>query len=324
MRVALSVCSLAVLLLLASGCDSNVETGAAAPGDGTPGDDDDDDDGGTPGATPTPGDDTPGNGEPPDQLGGWWSIGNIRSQGNDPPAGIGGSGMFLTQPFPLMWADPWIALFGGYPDLAMDSCGWGYGASLAMSGDGELTKSAGDVTLSTPSGSGGFLFLPLGGLQLYIANAMPGVFMPNGDDYTLSGTGDQIGAFSTTFQGPPDVHVTQPSNLTSIAGALPIDRTQDFPLKWESADDGLPLFVFLLQAESEDATPQVVVCKFENDGDGAIPASAFQMFPEAGWGFVSSMQIIKYRLHLFEPPGSSAPTLVNFASGYDVDVAFQN
>jgi hypothetical protein len=103
---------------------------------------------------------------------------------------------------------------------------------------------------------------------------------------------------------------------------MQIDRTQDLTLKWQSADDGLPLFVFLLQAESEDATPQVVVCRLENDGEAVVPASAFQMFAEPGWGFVQSMQVIKYRLHLFQPPGAAAPVLINFASGYDVDVTF--
>lgn len=312
--------SLTLLASLASGCDNNVATGGAG-GEPTPGAGDDDDDGSTPGATPTPGDDTPGDGAVPETIGGWWSLGNIRSQGNDPAEGVGGSGLFLTQAVPLFWLEPWEALFSGYSSMPLDTCDWGYGGSLAIAGDGQLSKNAGDVSLTTTGGSGGFLFLPLGGLQLYIANSMPGVFMPSGAEYTLSGTGDEVGAFSETFIGPPDVHVSQP-NLTGTAGPMQIDRTQDMPLKWESPDDGLPLFVFLLQAENEDATPQVVVCRLENDGDATIPASAFQMFAEPGYGFVQSMQVIKYRIHLFTPPGAVAPVLVNFASGYNVDVTF--
>ena len=321
MRVVSWLASVSLLLLVASGC-GNVESGAGAPGDEAPGADDDDDDGATPSATPTPGDETPGNGAPPDALGGWFSIGNIRSQGNDPPAGLGGSGFFSSQAIPLFLAEPWEALFGGYPDMALDSCGWGWGASIAIAGD-QVSIPAGELALSTAAGSGDFFLLPLGGLQLYIANAMPSVFMPAGESYTLTGSGDQVGAFSTTFQGPPDVHVTQPSNLTTAVGPIGIDKNQDYPLKWESANDGLPLFVFLLQAESEDAAPQVVVCKFENDGEGTIPASAFQLLPEAGWGSTASLQILKYRLHTFTPPGATGPVLVNFASGYDIEVAYQ-
>ena len=78
-----------------------------------------------------------------------------------------------------------------------------------------------------------------------------------------------------------------------------------------------------LEAENEDAASQVVVCKFANDGEASIPVSAMQLLPEPGYGAVSSLQIIKYRVHTFEAPGAVAPVLVNFASGYDVDVAFQ-
>lgn len=312
--------SLTLLATLAAGCDDNVETGGASAAP-TPGDDDDDDDGTSPGVTPTPGNETPGSGDVPESIGGWWSLGNIRSAGNDPPEGVGGSGLFLTQAVPLFWLEPWEALFSGYSDMALDTCDWGYGGSLAIGGSGQVSSHAGEVTLSTTNASGGFLFLPLGGLQLYIANSMPGVFVPSGAEYTLSATGDEIGAFSTTFLGPSDVHVSHP-DLTGSSGPLQLDRTQDMPLKWESPDDGLPLFVFLLQAENEDATPQVVVCRLENDGDAVIPASAFQMFAEPGYGFVQSLQVIKYRLHLFEPPGATAPVLVNFSSGYNVDVTF--
>jgi len=319
MRI-LSLVFLSVALLLASGC-GNVESGAGAGGNATPipGDDDDDDDDG---ATPTPGDGTPGNGAPPDALGGWFSIGNIRSQGNDPPAGLGGSGFFSTQAIPLFLAEPWEALFGGYPEMALDTCGWGWGASIAISGD-QVSMPAGDVALSTDAGTGNFFLLPLGGLQIYIANAMPSVFMPAGEMYTLTGSGDQVGAFTTTFQGPPDVHVTQPSNLTSAAGPITIDKSQPYALKWESENDGLPLFVFLIQTESEGMAPQVVVCKFANDGEGTIPPSAFGLLPEAAWGSTANLQILKYRLHTFTPPGAVAPVLVNFSSGYDIDVTYQ-
>src|SRR5687768_6237684 len=113
------------------GC-GNVETGGVSTQPTPSGDDDDD--GSTPGptATATPGDPTPGDGPVPDHLGGWFSIGHMRSHGDDPTAGIGGSGFFSTQAIPLGWLEPWEALSGGYPSMAMDTCGWGYGASIAI------------------------------------------------------------------------------------------------------------------------------------------------------------------------------------------------
>ena len=310
------VCLAVVVPVFASGCSENVKTGAGdgTPGDddddGTPGDDDDDDDGGT--YVPP---------VVPDAIGGTFSIGNIRSQGNDPPAGIGGSGLFFTQPIPIFFKEPYEALFSHYEDRPLDSCDWGYGASINMASDGQISQNAGDVKLATPAGSGNFFFLPLGGLQLYIAQSMTGVFMTDGAPYTLSGTGAEVGAFSTTMQGPPDVHVTTPSNLTS-PGPIPISRSQSMPLTWESENDGTPLFLFLLSFPTQDATPQVVVCKMEDDGEFEVPASAFQLIPETAFGVKDRLQILKYRIHTFTANGAPGPIMVNFASGYDVETTF--
>ncbi len=320
------VLGFASLLSLAAGCGNVVGGGITTDPEPPAADDDDDggnDDGGTTGDDPTPDDDTPGGGAPPETLGGWFSLGNIRVQGNDPPGGIGGSGSFYAQPVPLIFMEPWEALFGGYPDMELDTCGGGYGASIAISGSGQITLAAGDVSIASPSGTGSFFFLPLGGLQLYLAQAMPGVFVGGGADYTLAGTGAQVGAFSTTFPGPPDILVTEPANLTAGTGPRTIDRSQDIPLAWESEKDGLPLFVFLMQYEVQDGTPFVYLCKFEDDGEATIPASAMQYLEPTAYQIVDTMQILKYRIHTFEAPGATGPVLVNFSSGYDIDVIFE-
>src|SRR5688572_15399536 len=130
--LSLVVVLLGSLVFTATGCD-NVESGAGAaptPGadddddDGGAGDDDDDDGSGTPipGSTPPP---------VPDMIGGQISLGFMRSYNDDPPAGLGGSALFLTQAYPVFMKEPYEALYGHYPDIAMDTCGWGWGASVA-------------------------------------------------------------------------------------------------------------------------------------------------------------------------------------------------
>ena len=325
--LSLLVVLLASLAFAASGCD-NVESGAGAaptPGadddddDGAVGDDDDDDDGGGGSGTPIPGSTPP---PVPDMIGGQISLGFTRSYDNDPPAGLGGSAMFLTNAYPVFLKEPYEALYGHYPDMAMDTCGWGWGASVAIGGSGQLSASAGTVTLSTASGGGDFFFLPLGGLQLYLMQSQTGVYLADGGTYTLSATGDQVGAFTTEFLGPADVSVSEPADLTS-AGPITIDRSQDMPLEWTSHDDGLPVFVFILRHEQQDQAPQVVVCKFEDDGSAVIPASAFGMVDATEFGVKDRLQIAKYRVATFQPPGVSAPLQVLFFAGYDIETIYE-
>lgn len=308
------------VVLAATGCD-NVESGAASA---PPVGDDDDDDGGI-------GDDDDGSGTPipgstpppvPDMIGGQISLGFVRSYNDDPPAGLGGSAMFLTQAYPVFLKEPYEALYGHYPDLAMDTCGWGWGASVTIGGSGQISASAGTVTLASASGSGDFFFLPLGGLQLYIMQSQPGVYLADGGSYTLSGSGDFVAPFTTSFLGPADVHVSEPAGLTG-PGPITIDRSQDIPLEWTSHDDGLPVFVFILRHEQQDQTPQVVVCKFEDDGSAVIPASALGMIEASEFGVKDRLQISKYRVATFEPSGASAPIQVLFFAGYDVEAIYE-
>ena len=307
------LCVVAALWL--AGC-GNVNTAPATDGS-VADDDDDDDDGGSVTPTPTPGEDhTPGDGTAPETMGAWFSHVHVHTHGDDPTAGLSGSGLFFSIPFPLGWTEPWQDLMDGYPNIPTGSCDWAWGASLATS---QETLSAGELSMSGPDGgSGDFLHLPLGGMQLYIMNAAPGIFDYSGGSYTLTGTGDVVPAFTATFPGPADVRVTQPA-LTSSEPWV-IDRESDLTMKWQSEPDGLPVFVFLLQAEinpetGEPGTPQVVLCKLEDTGEGVIPASAFQMLQPSDYGLQEDIQVLKYRINWFTPPGMPAPAFSMFTAG---------
>lgn len=133
------------------------------------------------------------------------------------------------------------------------------GTSLLLDGPN------GDLTLTDAFGFG------------YAASVDSSGYFVGGGTYTLSGTGGaDISAFSIPLTAPAAITAVTAPNISS--GSFNLPRSADLTLAWSPAGTGRVLVSVDQYDGNTDDLIASVVCRFDNDGSGVIPAARFANF----------------------------------------------